>query len=294
MALLQPMNVHRPGMLELDSPPSPDALFPIHETNEALLTPDSLSETPSLSPTVSPKPSEEATTVSDEVATIAMNRLVQGGGKKKLAVLPSLETIPKETTKTGKRRKKEGKKSKRVAEVVEDVAETEKGHVDGLMVGSRVEVRYKGGRDFFPGTVKDMNNENGTISVAYDDGDFEAAAPRLRVRFPGEREPEVLDEGSRCEVMYKGGDVPYPAVVATCVCHSDGSRSYHINYDDGEVENYIKRRQIFVQVFTKCLHLIIPNSGTPVVLPLDSRMYLHPMTVFSTAKQSRGEERQRS
>ena len=31
----------------------------------------------------------------------------------------------------------------------------------------------------------------------------------------GEREPEVLDEGSRCEVMYKGGDVPYPAVVAT-------------------------------------------------------------------------------
>ena len=56
--------------------------------------------------------------MSDEVATIAMNRLVQGGGKKKLAVLPSLETIPKETTKdsngaksstkskTGKRRKK--------------------------------------------------------------------------------------------------------------------------------------------------------------------------------------------
>ena len=55
------------------------------------------------------------------------------------------------------------------------------------MVGSRVEVRYQGGRNFFPGTVKEMNNENGTISVAYDDGDFEAAAPRLRVRFPGSR-----------------------------------------------------------------------------------------------------------
>ena len=42
-----------------------------------------------------------------------------------------------------------------------------------LEVGFKVECRFEGGAEFYPGTIAAVNREDGTFNVDYDDGDKE-------------------------------------------------------------------------------------------------------------------------
>lgn len=88
----------------------------------------------------------------------------------------------------------------------------------GLNVGDRVEARFGGKTEWFPGTVRAINAVHekeapagGTptrsnlpsIAIDYDDGDVEDSVPRVRVRLPGQKQPRFLSEGD--EVDFKRG-----------------------------------------------------------------------------------------
>jgi hypothetical protein len=52
---------------------------------------------------------------------------------------------------------------------------------DAVEVGTAIEARYAGGREWFAGTVTKVNPD-GSYSVQYDDGDFEKSVPRSFIR----------------------------------------------------------------------------------------------------------------
>lgn len=97
----------------------------------------------------------------------------------------------------------------------------------GLNVGDRVEARFGGKTEWFPGTVRAINavgeteapvgsdgvGDGGgsgrggtlrsnlpTIAIDYDDGDVEERVPRVRVRLPGQKQPRFLTEGDEVDV----------------------------------------------------------------------------------------------
>ena len=52
---------------------------------------------------------------------------------------------------------------------------------DEFSVGSRVEARFEGGDEWYPGVVSELNAD-GSCSVRYDDGDEEKRVPRTSIR----------------------------------------------------------------------------------------------------------------
>lgn len=79
-----------------------------------------------------------------------------------------------------------------------------------LMAGARVEARFGGRSDWFPGVVRAIVDSRGkkggrssnlpTVAVDYDDGDTEENVPRVRVRLPGQKQPRLLHEGDEVDV----------------------------------------------------------------------------------------------
>lgn len=107
----------------------------------------------------------------------------------------------------------------------EDASSRIEGHVKadtaGLNVGDKVEARFDGKTEWFPGTVRAINaalsegpgvcdGEGGrggaprsnlpTVAIDYDDGDVEERVPRVRVRLPGQKQPRFLNEGDEVDV----------------------------------------------------------------------------------------------
>mmetsp|Transcript_89695 Transcript_89695/g.256329 ORF Transcript_89695/g.256329 Transcript_89695/m.256329 type:complete len:136 (+) Transcript_89695:102-509(+) len=74
---------------------------------------------------------------------------------------------------------------------------------DALTLGERVEARFGGGPGYHPSII-DAENDDGTYAVKYDDGDFEPAVNRLRIRRPGDVDPETLAVGMPCEARHGG------------------------------------------------------------------------------------------
>ncbi|CBN80035.1 hypothetical protein Esi_0022_0146 [Ectocarpus siliculosus] len=102
-------------------------------------------------------------------------------------------------------------------------------HGAGLTVGDRVEARYGGKSEWFPGTVREIHDVddahtpastrdvvaggggNGggnsglksklcSVAIDYDDGDTEERVPRVRVRLVGQKQPRFLNEGDEVDV----------------------------------------------------------------------------------------------
>ena len=88
----------------------------------------------------------------------------------------------------------------------------------GLTVGSAVEARFGGARDWHKGRITSLRGQ--TVSIEYDDGDAESDVPRLRVRLPGQKQRQKLPAGLRVDAGFGGGKELFPAEVTRV--HDDG------------------------------------------------------------------------
>lgn len=115
-------------------------------------------------------------------------------------------------------------------------------HGAGLTVGDRVEARYGGKSEWFPGTVREIHDVDGahtpvstpdvggggggngggnsglksklcSVAIDYDDGDTEERVPRVRVRLVGQKQPRFLNEGDEVDVK-RGKKIRLARVVA--------------------------------------------------------------------------------
>jgi hypothetical protein len=158
--------------------------------------------------------------------------------------------------------------------------EREPAPVVEFAVGTRVEARFNGGEQYYPGKIFAVHPDN-TVYVRFDDGDEEDNIPAAFVRkadepaaeepaddiladledLPGldlekpaePAEPEEPAEpakppapvpafaiGARVEARYNGGESWYPGKIFTA--HPDGS--FYIKYDDGDEEDNIPASDI--------------------------------------------------
>ncbi|CAM9205087.1 unnamed protein product, partial [Laminaria digitata] len=126
-----------------------------------------------------------------------------------------------------------------------------------LQTGTRVDARYRGRSQYYPGVVAQVHRD-GSCDIDYDDGAKETMVePSLikqtesgstrtdrgsdntagRYQKSGDfRDEQTLEKGMRVEARYKGRSRYYPGKLT--VVHRDGSCD--IDYDDGEREQMVK------------------------------------------------------
>lgn len=75
-------------------------------------------------------------------------------------------------------------------------------HRNELNVGCRVEARFRGKDEWYPGVVKAVPSSASiqstevrlpTVDIHYNDGDAEENVPRMRVRLPGQKQSKLLN-----------------------------------------------------------------------------------------------------
>jgi Ca2+-binding EF-hand superfamily protein len=121
--------------------------------------------------------------------------------------------------------------------------------------GDKVEAKFGGGDDYFPGVIS-RKNRDGSYAIDYDDGDNESrvaaklirkkggrsASPKKRDPFDSETEAEDVSfrEGDKVEAKFGGGDDYFPGVISRK--NRDGS--YAIDYNDGDNESRVAAKLI--------------------------------------------------
>ena len=104
----------------------------------------------------------------------------------------------------------------------------------------KVEARFGGGEQWFPGTVTCALG-NGTYDVRYDDGDKESgvSAVNLRTRLAASSSEQIAERPFALEesvkVRYKGGRTQYPGKIHRIRVNG----TYDIFYADGDMEEYV-------------------------------------------------------
>ncbi|CAM9175953.1 unnamed protein product [Chrysoparadoxa australica] len=112
-----------------------------------------------------------------------------------------------------------------------------------LSVGDRVEGRFGGFHQWFPGTIIALNQDS-TLAINYDDGDEEAAVPRLRVRLEGQKQPREIPVGSTVDVKGKGKQYKMGRVLQ----HQSDGNLYTVEYEkDGGLVTEVPRKAILSQ-----------------------------------------------
>eukprot|EP00937_MAST-01D_sp_MAST-1D-sp2_P004224 g4224.t1 len=146
--------------------------------------------------------------------------------------------------------------------------------MEALSAGSRVEARYNGGREWFPGEVLRVGRgkTSGSVyfTIRYDDGEVEEGVRRLRVRREGRGETEAWrlvegmevdvqlgntvfdDDGNAVEEGGLGAYEPEPELGERCYktgvvmrVHRDGR--YDVELDDGEPVAGVPRERLAAQ-----------------------------------------------
>jgi WD40 repeat protein len=135
----------------------------------------------------------------------------------------------------------------------------------GFEVGTKVQVRFKGGHEYFPGVISGDHGD-GTYDVDYDDGEKETRVNKdwiqsLEESKDGGRAVDSHDAdsvgdqrsmiqrssgfevGTKVQVRFKGGHKFFPGVISGD--HGDGT--YDIEYDEGFKELRVKRKFIQTQ-----------------------------------------------
>jgi hypothetical protein len=92
-----------------------------------------------------------------------------------------------------------------------------------LAVGSRVECRHGGQKQFHPGVVSAMSADGATLSVGYDDGDKETDVPRFRAKLPGQKQVKQLPDGARVDAPFQNSKQLFGAKVVK-VRRNNGER----------------------------------------------------------------------
>lgn len=120
-------------------------------------------------------------------------------------------------------------------------------------VGDKVEARFKGGRNFFKGTIEKVNRD-GSCDIAYADGDFERRVAPENIRqldtpdkltnsnIMGDESDDQapIRAGDRVEALYKRGTKWYPGTVDKVY----PSGACDISYDDGDQEKRVSPRNV--------------------------------------------------
>ena len=112
-----------------------------------------------------------------------------------------------------------------------------------LIVGAKVEARFRNGSEFFSGKIIHVNTFNECFVILYDDGDKEDNVPATHIRLCStdtssndfRLDMVSLRVGSRVEAKFRGHDLFYPGVVSRC--GDDGT--FDIVYDDGDTESSV-------------------------------------------------------
>jgi hypothetical protein len=113
-----------------------------------------------------------------------------------------------------------------------------------LEVGQAIEARFGGASQWHAGKVS-KRNVDGSLSIAYNDGDHEDYVPRFRVRVGGQKQRKILEVGTVCDARFEGHQKLFRAVVT--VAHLDGS--FDLQYDDGDTETHVSRAMIIALHF---------------------------------------------
>jgi Ni/Co efflux regulator RcnB len=102
-----------------------------------------------------------------------------------------------------------------------------------LREGARVEANYRGGGDWYKGTVSRVR-QDGTVDLVYDDGESEHQVPaeRIRALLAADDPCTRFGEGDRLEANYRGHGKWFSGRVAKA--RPDGT--YDVSYDGGEFE----------------------------------------------------------
>ncbi|CAM9249705.1 unnamed protein product, partial [Sphacelaria rigidula] len=115
---------------------------------------------------------------------------------------------------------------------------------DKFSKGDAVEAKYRGkGSKYYRGRISRVNSD-GTLDIAYDDGDKEVGIEEVHVRFlegadnrergcEGDDRSSTLQRGDRVEARYHGRGTKFYRGKISRV-NSDGT--FDISYDDGEKE----------------------------------------------------------
>lgn len=130
-----------------------------------------------------------------------------------------------------------------------DTSENDQG--PKLMVGRKVEARFKGDERYYPGVISRCRL-NGTYDIEYDDGENETGVRRdvIKMKAATASSPKKPSKpvdttsesdlpakgkfkvGQKVEAQYKGKSKYYPGVISRCRLNG----TYDIDYDDGEKE----------------------------------------------------------
>ena len=121
-----------------------------------------------------------------------------------------------------------------------------------LRAGVDVEAEYKSTKTYYPGTIKKVN-EDGTVDVAFDDGDNLGGVDASRVRILNPVVPAAVRGpflgltgflvGDLVDSVYGGKDgktKSFPGIVSARA----GGDSYTITYNDGDVEEGVAARYL--------------------------------------------------
>jgi len=96
--------------------------------------------------------------------------------------------------------------------------------------GDHVKARFRGGKRFFPGTVRSVHKD-GTFSIDYDDGDKEECVP---LEFIASSDDD-FHVGDKILARFRGKGPEYPGKVSKV--HDDGT--IDVEYNDGDVDDNI-------------------------------------------------------
>ena len=189
----------------------------------------------------------------------------ESGVRKHLIKVPN---APSPRGNAGSRSRSKCKSGKRLSE-----EEEEEEDVEALRQGQKVEARYKGKAKYYSGVITRVNRD-GTFDIRYDDGDRESAVKRSSIRIPPgdgrssprsragarsrsrsksrralsdeeeedqlQRQDEPLRRGQTVEARYKGKSKFYRGKILK----ARGNDRYDIEYDDGDVEQNVRRSLI--------------------------------------------------
>ncbi|CAM9134171.1 unnamed protein product, partial [Ectocarpus fasciculatus] len=104
----------------------------------------------------------------------------------------------------------------------------------------RIEARYHGSSDWYPGTIS-RDHGGGLYDIVYDDGDADDFVKSNRIRSIADRTPsQLFRDGDLVEARYRGQGQWYPGSISQS--HSDGT--YDIAYDDGDADEDMKASMI--------------------------------------------------